>query len=87
MKCGIEPATTNSEGTDDSNKETINFLEPLTKDSDGADERNKESINDSSKDNTRIMDLSDRFVEGLDGESDTEGEVGSFYDAVPDAEK
>ena len=33
------------------------------------------------------MDLFDRVVEGLDEEYDIEGEVGLFYDVVPDAEE
>ena len=73
---------------DGSNKETSNFsLEPFTNDSDGEDENNKESRNDSSKDNTRSMEISDRIAEGLDEECDTEGELGLFYDVVPDAEE
>ena len=38
FKCALEPTTNNSEGMDDSNKETSNFiLEPLTNDADGVD--------------------------------------------------
>ena len=46
--------TKDSEGTDDSNKESSNFgLEPLINDSNGIDDSKKESRNHSSKDNTK----------------------------------
>ena len=62
-------------------------LEPLTNDPDGADESNKESSNYSRKYNIRSADLSNSFIEGLDEEFNTEGEIGLFYDVVPDSEE
>ena len=59
----------------------------MTKTIDCTDEINKESSEDSSKDNARIMDLSDRVVEALEEENDTEGEIGLFYNEVPNAEE
>ena len=44
------------------------------KDYDSIDESNKESSNDHSKNKTRSACLSDRVMEGLDEEGDTEGE-------------
>ena len=73
---------------ENSNKEASDVgLETLTNDYDDIDESNKESINDSSEDSIKIIDLSNRIQGGLDEEYGTEGYVGSFCDAVSDAEE
>lgn len=73
---------------ENSNKEASDVgLETLTNDSDDIDESNKESIIDSSEDGIRIMDISYIIEGGLDEEHGTKGQVGSFCDAVSDAEE